>query len=176
VAEGFKAGGFNAAAPAGREAYGEEESWNYEGGVKTSLLNQRLAVSMAIFRINWNDLQLNVPNPAVPAQFFISNAGEARSSGVELELAARPSAGVDLFASVGTTAATFTSGTTSSGIPVGGNRLPDTPRYTANLWRDASGRESAREAATMHALVITRARRRQAPPAPLPLPSNASVS
>ena len=138
VAEGFKAGGFNAASPAGREAYGEEESWNYEGGVKTSLFNQRLAVSMAVFRIDWNDIQLNVPNPAVPAQFFISNAGQARSSGVELELAARPSAGIDLFASVGTTAASFRSGTTSSGIPVGGHRLPDTPRYTANAGAQVS--------------------------------------
>ena len=132
VAEGFRAGGFNAASPAGREAYGPEESWNYEGGVKTSLLNQRLALNLAVFHIDWRDIQLNVPNPAVPAQFFISNTGRARSSGVEFELAARPAAGMDLFASVGSTAARFKSGTTSAGIPVGDNRLPDTPKYTAN--------------------------------------------
>jgi iron complex outermembrane receptor protein len=132
VAEGFKAGGFNAASPAGREAYGEEESWNYEGGVKTSLLNQRLAITLAVFHIDWRDIQLNVPNPAVPAQFFISNTGRAGSSGVEFELSARPSPGVDLFGSAGSTSANFKSGTTSAGIPVGGNRLPDTPKYTAN--------------------------------------------
>lgn len=132
VAQGFKAGGFNAASPTGREAYGEEESWNYEGGVKTSLMNQRLTVSVAVFHINWSDIQLNVPNPAVPAQFFISNTGAARSSGVELEVAARPFAGLDLFGSAGSTAARFKEGTTSTGIPIGGNRLPDTPRYTAN--------------------------------------------
>ena len=144
VAEGFKAGGFNAASPAGREAYGEEQSWNYEGGVKTSLLNQRLAISLAVFRIDWHDIQLNVPNPAVPAQFFISNTGRARSAGVEVELAARPSAGVDLFASVGSTAASFKSGTTSAGISVGGNRLPDTPRYTANAGGELSHAVTAR--------------------------------
>ena len=132
VAEGFRAGGFNAASPAGREAYGEEESWNYEGGVKTSLLNQRLAITLAVFHIDWRDIQLNVPNPAVPAQFFISNTGRAGSSGMEFELAARPYAGVDLFGSVGSTAARFKRGTTSAGIPIGDNRLPDTPRYTAN--------------------------------------------
>jgi iron complex outermembrane receptor protein len=132
VAEGFRAGGFNAASPAGREAYGPEQSLNYEGGVKTSLLNQRLAVNAAVFHIDWRDIQLNVPNPAVPAQFFISNTGRARSSGVEFELAARPAAGVDLFASVGSTAARFKNGTSSAGVPVGGNRLPDTPEYTAN--------------------------------------------
>jgi iron complex outermembrane receptor protein len=138
VAQGFRAGGFNAASPAGREAYGQEDTWNYEGGVKSSLLGQRLSLSVAVFHIDWNDIQLNVPNPAVPAQFFISNSGRAGSSGVELELAARPYAGVDLFASVGSTAATFKSGTESSGVPVGGNRLPDTPRYTANAGGELS--------------------------------------
>ena len=138
VAEGFRAGGFNAASPAGREAYGEEESWNYEGGVKTSLLNQRLAIALAVFHIDWRDIQLNVPNPNVPAQFFISNTGRARSSGVEIELAARPYAGVDLFGSVGSTAARFKSGTTSAGVPIGDNRLPDTPTYTANAGAEIS--------------------------------------
>jgi iron complex outermembrane receptor protein len=132
VAEGFKAGGFNAASPAGREAYGEEQSWNYEGGAKALLLDQRLMVSVALFRIDWTDIQLNVPNPNVPAQFFISNTGRARSAGVEVEVAARPASGVDLFASAGSTAASFKSGTSSSGVSVGDHRLPDTPRYTAN--------------------------------------------
>jgi iron complex outermembrane receptor protein len=138
VAEGFKAGGFNAASPVGREAYGEEESWNYEGGVKASLLNQRLAVSAAVFHIDWRDIQLTVPNPAIPAQFFISNTGRARSSGVEFEVAARPAAGIDLFASVGSTASAFSDGTSSGGVPVDGNRLPDTPRYTANVGAELS--------------------------------------
>lgn len=132
VAEGFKAGGFNAASPAGRESYGEEQSWNYEGGAKASLLNQRLALGIAVFRIDWSDIQLNVPNPVVPAQFFISNTGQAGSAGVEIEVAARPSSGIDFFASAGTTAASFRSGTASAGIPVADHRLPDTPRFTAN--------------------------------------------
>jgi iron complex outermembrane receptor protein len=138
VAEGYRAGGFNAASPAGREAYGPEESWNYEGGLKTSLLNQRLTVNAAVFHIDWRDIQLNVPNPAVPAQFFISNTGRASSSGAELELAARPSPGVDLFASVGATKARFKNGTSSAGVPVEGNRLPDTPTYTANAGAQVS--------------------------------------
>jgi iron complex outermembrane receptor protein len=132
VAQGFKAGGFNAASPAGREAYGEEESWNYEGGIKTSLLNQRVALNVSMFHIDWRDIQLAVPNPAVPAQFYISNTGQAGSSGVEVEVVGRPALGVDLFASLGTTSAGFTEGTRSAGVEVDGNRLPDTPRFTAN--------------------------------------------
>ena len=49
AARGFKAGGFNAASPAGAEAYGQEHSWNYEGGVKTSALGERLSASIAAF-------------------------------------------------------------------------------------------------------------------------------
>jgi iron complex outermembrane receptor protein len=35
VGRGYKAGGFNPASPAGAESYGEEFSWNIEGGLKT---------------------------------------------------------------------------------------------------------------------------------------------
>jgi len=132
VAQGFKAGGFNSASPAGRESYGEEDSWNYEGGLKSSLLDQRLSVNLAVFSIDWRNIQLTLPNPAVPAQFFIGNVGGATSSGVELEVAARPYPGLDVFGSVGSTHARFKNDSTSGGIAVGGNRLPNTPPYTAN--------------------------------------------
>lgn len=133
VAQGFKAGGFNAASPSGRESYGEENSWNYEGGLKASWQDQRLSLNASVFHMDWRNLQVNLPDPRVPAQFFIANAGGAKSSGVELELAARPQRGLDVFGSLGYTHARFKSGSTSSGVPVGGNTLPDTPEYTLNL-------------------------------------------
>jgi iron complex outermembrane receptor protein len=132
VARGFKAGGFNPASPAGSEAYGEEHSWNYEGGVKTSWLGDRLSISAATFHIDWRDLQVNLPNPAVPAEFYIANAAGATSNGVELEVQARPLAGLDLFGGVGNAQAHFASGSLSGGVPVGGNRLSNTPLYTAD--------------------------------------------
>src|SRR4029079_9916706 len=97
AARGFKAGGFNAASLPGSEAYGQEHSWNYEGGVKTSWFAERLAVNVAVFYIDWTDLQVNVPNPFVPAQFYIANAGTATSKGLEIEVNARPRPGVDVF-------------------------------------------------------------------------------
>jgi iron complex outermembrane receptor protein len=133
AARGFKAGGFNSASPAGSEAYGPEHSWNYEGGVKTSWLADRVTADGAVFLIDWRDLQLNVPNPAVPAQFYVANVGGARSKGVELQVLARPTPSLDVFGSVGYTDAHFASGTRSSGVLVGGNRLPTTPDYTANM-------------------------------------------
>ncbi len=133
AARGYKAGGFNPAALPGSEAYQEEHAWHVEGGVKTSSANGRLAANAAVFFINWDDLQLNVPNPFVPGQFYISNVGRARSRGVELDLTARPVADLDLFAAVGFTSARFADGTMSSGMNVGDNELPYTPDYTATI-------------------------------------------
>jgi len=130
VGRGYKAGGFNPASPAGSEAYGEEHTWNVEGGVKTLFANGRVSANAAVFYIDWDDLQLNVPNPVVPAQFFISNVGGATSKGVEVEIGARAAEGVDLFAAVGYTNARFGEGSISSGVNVEGNKIPNTPEYT----------------------------------------------
>jgi iron complex outermembrane recepter protein len=147
AARGFKAGGFNPGSPAGAEAYGEEETWNFEGGLKTAWANGRVTANAAIFYIDWQDLQLNVPNPAVPAEFFIANVGGAVSKGVELELNARAAAGVDVFGALGYTHARFSDGSTSSGVDVGGNEIPNTPEYTASaglqVFRDVSAAVTA---------------------------------
>jgi len=130
---GYKAGGFNPASPVGREAYGEERTWLFEGGYKARLLEGRLAVNAAAFYIDWNDLQLNVVNPNVPSQLYIANVGSAASLGFELEASARPMAGVDVFASFGYTEAHFRNGTTAAGVDVSDNEIPYTPDVTANL-------------------------------------------
>ena len=133
VTGGFKAGGFNPASPAGQEVYGEEKSWNLEGGLKSSWAGRRVTANVAVFTIDWSDLQLNLPNPSVPGQFYISNVGSARSSGVEVEVNSRARDGVDLFATFGYTRARFGSGTISSGVSVADNDIPNTPDYTASF-------------------------------------------
>jgi iron complex outermembrane recepter protein len=130
---GFKAGGFNPASPPGQEAYNEEKTWNVEGGIKSAWAGRRVTANLAVFSIDWKDLQLNLPNPFVPGQFFISNVGGARSSGLEVEVNGRARDGVDVFATFGYTHARFDAGTTSSGLPVGGNTIPNTPDYTASV-------------------------------------------
>ena len=112
--------------------YGEEFSWNVEGGVKTLWAGGRVSANAAVFYIDWDDLQLNIPNPAVPAQFYISNVGGAVSKGVELEFGARAAPGIDLFTSVGYTHARFAEGSVSSGVNVEGNKIPNTPEYTTS--------------------------------------------
>jgi iron complex outermembrane receptor protein len=130
---GFKAGGFNAASPAGREAYGEEHTWSAEGGAKTTWADGRVVANLAVFRIDWQDLQLNLPDPGVPGQFFISNVGGAASAGIELEVNARVHEAVDVFGALGVNRARFKQGSLSSGIDVSDNKVPNTPDHTASL-------------------------------------------
>jgi iron complex outermembrane receptor protein len=133
AARGFKAGGFNPAALPGSEAYGEEYSWNYEGGVKTQWLEDRLAVNVSAFYITWRDLQLNVPNPFAPGRFYIDNTAGASSRGIEIEAMTRIAPGCDIVAGFGYTDAIFDDAALSSGIDVSGNRISNTPRYTGNV-------------------------------------------
>jgi iron complex outermembrane receptor protein len=146
VGRGYKAGGFNAASPAGRESYGEERTWHYEGGLKTLWARGRVSTNAAVFYIDWNDLQLNIPNPAVPTQFFISNVGSAASKGVEFEVSGRAAPGIDAFGSFGYTHARFSAGSVSGVSNVGGNKIPNTPDYTASAglqYSRAVGRATA---------------------------------
>ena len=133
AARGYKAGGFNPTALPGSEAYGEEHAWHLEGGVKSTAAGGKVAVNAAIFFIDWDDLQLNVPNPFVPGQFYIANVGGAKSRGFEVDVTARPHPAMDVFAAVGFTNASFTEGSMANGADVSNNDLPYTPDYTATF-------------------------------------------
>jgi iron complex outermembrane receptor protein len=133
LSRGFKAGGFNPASIAGSEAYGEEKSWNLEGGYKSRLANGRLVLNAAAFYIDWNDLQLNVPNLDVAGQLFIANVGGASSTGLEIEAIGRPMAGVDVFGTLGLTRARFSDGSFALGQDVSDNEIPNTPDFTASF-------------------------------------------
>jgi len=131
VAKGFKSGGFNAAALPGSEAYDSEKAWHTEGGVKSTLMHGKVSADAAVFVINWDNMQLNVPNPFVPGQYYISNVGSAASSGVEFSVVGRPYPTVDVFGTYGFTHATFGDTAMSSGVSVAGNKVPYTPGHTA---------------------------------------------
>jgi iron complex outermembrane recepter protein len=133
IGSGYKAGGFNPASPPGAEAFDEEHTWQVEGGVKTSWAGGRVIANAALFYIDWDDLQLNLPNPEVPAQFYVANVGSARSAGFEAELTGRAAEGFEIFGVLGVTNGRFKDGSSSSGVDVSGNDLPSTPGYTATI-------------------------------------------
>ena len=133
AARGYKAGGFNPIAIPGSETYDEEHAWHIEGGLKSSAANGRVSATAAVFYIDWDDMQLNVPNQFAPGQFYVANAGSARSRGIELDLAARPHPSVDVFATFGYTNARFGEGTRALANGVVDKKIPFTPDYTAMM-------------------------------------------
>lgn len=138
---GYKAGGFNTAANGGIPAYDQERSWNYELGFKGRVLDNKLNYNLAFYYTDWRNLQLNTPSANSPAQFDITNAGNATTKGIEFALNYRPVAGWDLFGSVAWQDAKFRSGAMdndSRGLApaptnISGNRLPFAPDYTASF-------------------------------------------
>jgi len=125
---GFKAGGFNAQAPAGSEDYDEETSWTCEAGVKSSWLAGRFEANVSVFRTTWDQIQLDVP-AGLPNMYYIDNAGKAVSRGAELEFKARPFKPLALFGGVGLLDARFSPGSQSGGTDIGGNDLPFAPHF-----------------------------------------------
>lgn len=68
----------------------EEESENYEIGVKSTLLDGRLTANLAAYYIDWTNQQITSTFffPAGGSQSYILNAGKSEVKGVELELEA----------------------------------------------------------------------------------------
>lgn len=97
---GFKSGGFDvrsnappqvtmlnpafpAAVPAGTFSYDQEEAETIEAGVKSRLFNDRMEFNLAVFRTEYEDLQVSIFDGSLG--FNVGNAAAATSKGVELD-------------------------------------------------------------------------------------------
>jgi outer membrane receptor protein involved in Fe transport len=69
--------------------YKSDSLWNYEAGVKATLMGGRLTLNTSGYYIDWSNIQLTFIAPN--GQGFITNAGDARSYGMESEFSFRPS-------------------------------------------------------------------------------------
>ena len=130
-AKGFRTGGYNRnIAPTGQFEVEEEESWTYETGLKTSWFANRLDISLALFYIEWDEMQLDVPNPQNLARFFLDNVGEAESKGFEAELQTNFSNNWQAFCGIGYTDAKFEEYVDPvTERAVDGNTLPNIPEF-----------------------------------------------
>lgn len=107
---GYRSGGFNTAPPAvappandaAQRRFLPETVESYEIGVKSSLLDNRLAVNLALFKMNYTDFQRSfyTISPVTGAQIQTFNA-QASMQGLELEIVARPSREFTVTASYG---------------------------------------------------------------------------
>ncbi len=107
---GYKTGGYNARAqnPNTQITFDAESAMNYEIGVKSSLFGNRLVLNVDLFRMLLHDFQDATLNPVTKIGFIVSNAGNRRVQGLEMDLQARPIDELSLTAGLTYSDATFT--------------------------------------------------------------------
>ncbi len=115
---GFKSGGFDIrypAPPAGHEpnssgaapgTYDPETVSSYEVGLKSLLAGGRMRLNLALFRADYDDIQVLIRESFNPITF---NGGAADISGAELETAWLPGDGWDIRGNLGTMRARYDS-------------------------------------------------------------------
>jgi len=141
VATGYRNGGTNYysnimlrdAIPTG---YAPDKTTNYELGIKGALLDHRLSFDAAAYYIDWSNFQLTVTKPV--GQFtasYISNAGNAKSEGLEFSLQARPTRGLTITAQGSFDHAILTQDlpVTSTAYGKAGDRLPYSARFSGGI-------------------------------------------
>jgi iron complex outermembrane receptor protein len=127
VATGTKSGGFNGVAGAGApREFEPEDSTSYELGVKSRLLDERLQINATAFYTEFTDLQFLAQNPT-GVGFFVSNAAEGTSQGVDLSVSATPFTNLMLGAGVQYLDAEYTKGELQE------FELPFAPTWSGNL-------------------------------------------
>ena len=135
---GFKSGGFQGSAPTELAAvtpFDEENVTNYEAGIKGMLLDSSLRFNATVFYTQYEDLQVliqTVGPGGVPGPNLTQNAGEAESSGFELEMQWQLGS---YFQLAGTYAYLDTEYTQLDGNlkPFEGNRLRNAPKNAGSL-------------------------------------------
>lgn len=137
--QGFRPGGVNQVIglPDALGPYTSDSLWSYEFGLKTSWMDRRIILNADIFQIDWSDMQASAQTVSAQANgstfSFITNAGDVRIRGVELEMTVRPIDGLTLQASGSYIDArlredqTAPPGISINGAGRKGDRVPQTP-------------------------------------------------
>ena len=160
ASKGFRLGGVNdplniplcsaqdAAIFGGYQRYSDESLWNYEVGLKMQQPGVRF--NAAVFHTDMKDLQVTLDAGSCSSR-VVFNVPKAHSSGIEMEVAYRPTDSLELSFAGSAVNAEFDStvrdgtGNVLGGIREG-NRLPSVPKlqFTASLTYNfnLAGRES----------------------------------
>lgn len=144
VSRGYKAGGFNTdgSLDADLRLYDSEYVWNYELGVKSSLLDGALSTRLAVFYMDRRDQQVGTSlvreRDDGSSEFiaFVGNAAEGRNYGLELELDYRVTERLNLVANLGLLRTEFRDFINSAGEDLDGRDQPHAPRYQFHLAAD----------------------------------------
>jgi iron complex outermembrane receptor protein len=151
VSKGFRLGGINdplnvpLCTPqdlvtfGGRDAWEDEELWNYEVGSKSTFAGGRATFNVSAFYMDIENLQATVTAGSCSSR-VVFNVPKARNTGLELELSAAPSPNWDFSLSASYNdselRSTLTSTDAAGNVTVvagieEGNRLPTVPEFQA---------------------------------------------
>lgn len=120
-------------------AFKPEHSWNYEAGVRSELIKNRLNAELTLFYMDIQDIQLTQFVNSGSGR-MITNAGKANSFGAEVSLRAKLTEELTADLNYGFTRATFGEylfdekiGSEVTQTNCKGNYVPYTPRHTVSL-------------------------------------------
>ncbi|MEP7246334.1 MAG: TonB-dependent receptor [Gammaproteobacteria bacterium] len=139
ASQGFRQGGTNDAGFGSLiqvpEGFESDSLWNYEAGLKSTWLDRRLMLNLTAYAIRWSDIQTKNRTPEL-GFVYIGNAGTASADGLEAELTMRPVRGLELQTAIAYQNARLTEdqplAATDNDAGRSGDRIPNTPRFTAN--------------------------------------------
>jgi len=140
ISQGYRSGGFNHLATDPQYySYDEETLWSYEIGIKSLFMDKRIMLNASFFYLDITDMQ--VAEAVDPFRSWNTNAAEATSKGVELEMTAKITDGLSLMSGFGYTDIEFDKFSDARGN-YEGNKNPYAPEYTFNIgaqYRHAGG-------------------------------------
>lgn len=142
--QGFKSGGYNmdligsaVSNPAVDLRFNKQKVESFELGWKSEWLGRRLRANGSIYRMDGKDYQVQqfVLQPNGTSVATITNAGEVRIDGMEVDIQARVASSITVRGGFAYTDATFLSFKNGGGVGVNfdGNRLPFAPRLKSAL-------------------------------------------
>jgi iron complex outermembrane receptor protein len=138
IATGYRPGGPNVLSAFGTAVpptFDPDTATNYEVGIKSDVIDGLLRIDAALFRIDWDDIQVLVSDGTVSGN---GNGGTATSEGLEWAATLTPADGLTFLWSGAYTDARLTSDTDPSGGPVvvggvDGDRLPGVAEWTSSI-------------------------------------------
>lgn len=132
VASGYRPGGPNVVVPNVPPTVGSDTLTNYEVGFKADLAGRAVSIDVALFYMDWNDIQVVRAFGGVSGQ---ANGGGAVSKGIEGSLLFRPVRGLTLTFNGSYTDARLTDDAPEiSGLD--GDRLPSVPEFSGSARAD----------------------------------------
>lgn len=137
VGKGYRIGGTNGVLPTIPATFGSDTVISYELGLKGAVPSVELSFDLAVFQVDWDDIQLAATDTVSRFNYLI-NGSTARSRGAELAVQWRPADQLVIDANASIIDAKLTDDIPTivgSTTPFGfdGDRLPGSARFSGSL-------------------------------------------